>query len=802
MEPSATPDPATGGLGTQEAQRLLATVGANEVAGRPERRWQRFLAKFWGPSAWMLETIAVVSLLLGKHGDAGLVALLLVLNAVLAYAQERRASAALEALKQRLQLEARVLRDGRWQKLPARELVPGDVIRCRAGDLVPADARIASGSLTADESVLTGESRELAKQAGDMAYSGTLVRHGEATAEVTATGTRSRFGRTAQLVRDAQPQMHVEALIARIVRWLALIVGTLVAAVFVLAWLQGQPVMETARLSLVLLMSAVPVALPVMLTVTMAAGALELSRQGVLVTHLSAAEDAAVMDTLLVDKTGTLTRNQLELAGLVALPGFTEDEVLRTAALASDEADQDPIDLAVLHAAAARGLPWPGPGSRISFSPFDPANRRTEALVRLDGRPVRAMKGAVRTLAQACGLAGDALQALLARVDQAGEAGQRALAVARSEGDGPPVLLGLLLLQDPPRPDAGQLVRRLRDLGIDIKMLTGDALPVARSVARQIGLGEIARYAQVAPAGEGHGTPDAAALAALDGFAEVYPEDKFAVARQLQSADHVVGMTGDGVNDAPALRQAEVGIAVAGATDTAKAAASVVLTQPGLTNIVPLVEHGRMAYQRVLTWILNKISRTIVKAGFVAVAFVATGRFVVSAFAMLLLVFMTDLMKVSLATDRVAPSPRPESWDIAPQVKIAVVLGLLMLLESLAALAAAWRPLRLDADAGRLYAFSFLVMLYFGPLSILSLRERRWFGASRPGRLLATAMASELVIGTIVSQLGIAELHPLPLAQVLLLLAYAMACSLLLNDPVKVGLMRRLHGAGGAALPD
>jgi magnesium-transporting ATPase (P-type) len=318
-------------------------------------------------------------------------------------------------------------------------------------------------------------------------------------------------------------------------------------------------------------------------------------------------------------------------------------------------------------------------------------------------------------------------------------------------------------------------------------MLTGDALAVARSVARQIGLGEIGRRPEAIAASD--------PLQGLGGFAEVFPEDKFAITRALQATGRVVGMTGDGVNDAPALRQAEVGIAVAGATDTAKAAASVVLTDPGLTNIVALVEEGRRAFERVLTWVLNKVSRTLLKAGFVAVAFLVTGRFVISAFAMLLLVFMTDFMKISLATDRVTPSPRPASWNIAPYVRVAALVGTLMLGEALLALAVGWHALGLAADPGRLYTFSFLVLLDFGALSLVSLRERRWFGASRPSRMLALAIGAELALGTAAAEAGVSELHALAAPAVLLLLAYAAGCCLLVNDAVKVWLLRRLGPA-------
>jgi magnesium-transporting ATPase (P-type) len=591
----------------------------------------------------------------------------------------------------------------------------------------------------------------------------------------------------------ARPKLHFEEVVAQVVRWLFLVVGALLAAVFALAFARGAPLAELAPLLLVLLMSAVPVALPVMFTVSMAVGAAELARRGVLVTRLSAAEDAASMDVLCVDKTGTITQNRLQVSAVVALGDATEAQVLAAGAAASQEADQDPIDLAFLAAARARGAR--GAGERIGFTPFDPATRRTEALVELEGRRVRLMKGALGALARACGLEGAALEPLEAHARAAAARGERTLAVARGPQDGAPALIGLVSLADPPRPDAAQLIGALRALGVQVKMLTGDAPPVAREIARRVGLGEIRRAADLKAAGAA-GAP--ALLAAADGLAEVYPEDKYLVVRALQGAGRIAGMTGDGVNDAPALRQAEVGIAVASATDVARGAASVVLTEPGLANIVALVEQGRVIYQRVLTWIINKISRTVLKAGFVAAAYVLTGKFAVSAFAMLLLVFMTDFAKVALATDRVRGSRAPESWAIGGFVAVSALLGALMVAELLLLLELCWTPFGLGARDAALHSFSFLALLYFAVFSILSARERRAFFASAPGRGLAAALVLEAALGTALVAFGLPGLEPLPWSQVGAIFGYALLACLGVNDLVKAALLRRLARAPGA----
>jgi H+-transporting ATPase len=400
------------------------------------------------------------------------------------------------------------------------------------------------------------------------------------------------------------------------------------------------------------------------------------------------------------------------------------------------------------------------------------------------------MKGAVRTVAEACGLQPQAIEALEARVNESAAKGYRTLAVARGPETATPALLGLVSLYDPPRPDAKQLIAELEDLGVPVKMLTGDALPVAREIGRGVGLPNIRRVADLKAASAQAGNKAVDLLAGADGFAEVYPEDKYIVVQHLQASGHVTGMTGDGVNDAPALRQAEVGIAVSTATDVAKGAASVVLTEPGLTNIVALVEQGRTIYQRILTWIINKISRTILKAAFVAIAFVVTGKFVVSAFAMLLLVFMTDFAKISLATDNVRPSKKPETWNIGGFIAVSVVLGIAMVSETLLILWVGWSHFDLGTDDNALYTFSFLLLLYFAVFSVVSARERSWFWATLPSKTFLVAIAVDALTGTALTFVGLPGLKPLPWWQTLAVFVYAMVACLGLNDAVKVAMIK------------
>jgi H+-transporting ATPase len=781
------------GLTRAEVDARRKEHGYNEVAEQRGHPLRRFLGKFWGVSAWMLEAIMVLSAVLRKYSDLAVVSALLVVNAAVSFAQERRAAGVVEALRRRLRVSARVRRESNWQLIPARDLVPGDIVRVRPGDIIPADVKLLTGMISVDQSALTGESKDAEKAPGNMLSSGSVVRRGEGDGVVLLTGAKTWFGRTTDLVQTARPKFHIDAVMAKVVRWLFLVVGLLLVMVAVMSLVRGTPLLEMIPLMLILLMSAIPLSLPVMFTVSMAVGSKELAKRGVLVTRLSAAEDAATMDVLCVDKTGTITMNQLAVTGVIPMPHATEADVLFAGALASQEADQDPIDRAFLAAAKERRIFDGRPAvTRVSFVPFEAAKRRTEAVAEQNGQRLRVMKGAVETVAQACGLQPAEIKSLEARVSESALKGYRTLAVARGPETGAPGLIGLVTLYDPPRPDAKQLIAALHSLGVPVKMLTGDALAVASEMARGVGLSNIRRMADLKAAGAQPGNEAVDLLAGADGLAEIYPEDKYIVVKHLQAAGHVTGMTGDGVNDAPALRQAEVGIAVSTATDVAKGAASVVLTEPGLTNIVALVEQGRTIYQRILTYIINKISRTILKTAFVAIAFLATGKFVMSAFAMLLLVFITDFAKISLATDRVRPSRNPETWNIGPLITVSVVMGALMVAEALLVLWSGWSRGGLAANDNALYTFSLLTLLYFAAFSIVSARERRWFWRTMPSKAVAAAVVAESLVGTLLTRVGLPGLLPLPWPQTLAIFACAMVSCLVINDAVKVVMIKWL----------
>lgn len=784
------------GLSSMEANRRMQRFGPNEVQAKKNHPFIRFLKKFTTPSSWMLELIIVVSIFLHKYADLIVVSVLLVVNALISFYQEQRATNVVQTLRSRLHINVRLLRDGHWRVVPSRELVPGDIVRIRPGDFVPADLLLCEGEIEVDQSAMTGESIDVNRVIGDALLSGSVVHRGEAIGIVQATGIHTRLGKTTELVQEAKPRLHIEKIITKVVFWLFLIVISLMAIVIGFAFARETPMVDIVPIMLVLLMSAIPVSLPVMFTICLSVGASDLSKKGILITRLSAVEDAATMDQLCVDKTGTITMNQLKVVSVFPLPGWTTEDVLSYGALASQEANQDPIDLAFIEAARANaGSNQYSNDKLLSFSPFDAKNRRTEAKINRNGQELSALKGAVQSILKICQPATSLLTLIESKLSESAAKGYRVLAVAQGRQGLTPELIGLVSLYDPPRPEAAALITELQRLGIGVKMLTGDAIAVANELSRQIGLQRIESFSALKKL-QGNLGQNLALNAG--GYAEVYPEDKYAVVKALQQAGHVTGMTGDGVNDAPALRQAEVGIGTYNATDVARGAASVILTEPGLVNIVSLIGQGRMIYQRLLTWILNKISRTILKAPFVALTYVATGKFVISAFAMLLLVLVTDSTKIALATDNVHPSIKPETWKINGYVLIAALLGVAMLVESLLLLWFGWFHLGLAQNDEYLNTFCFLLMLYTAAFSILSIRERGPFWNTRPGKILIWSFFSEISAGTLLAFFGLPGLASLPWPQTVLIFVYAMVMCLLVNDSLKVQLMRRWYPAASA----
>ena len=670
----------------------------------------------------MLEATIVLEILVDKLDEAIIIGVLLLFNSVLSFVQENQANRALALLRRRLSVQARVLRDGRWQLIPAEQLVPGDVIHLRVGDLAPADVRLFDGVVEADESELTGESLPIEKSAGATVYAGSRIKRGEASGEVTATGQHTYFGKTAELVKTAKTASHLQEIIFAIVKYLVILDAVLVGALLVYAGFAHLPWSEVLPFAFILLVASVPVALPGMFTVATALGALDMSHHAVLVTRLSAIEEAAAMDVLCTDKTGTITQNRLAVAQIYPFGDRSSEEVLRMAALASDAATQDPIDLAVFAAAQEKKVLNDVP-RRIQFTPFDPATKRSEAIYEQPAGKLRVIKGAPDTLISLVrnrGSIADEVERLAGR-------GARVLAVAAGT-ENTLELVGLLGLEDPIREDSKALVKDLKSLGVRVIMVTGDGPATARAVSLQVGIGDRVGSAESLRNGA------RAAAEQFDVFAGVFPEDKFRLVQALQRQGHVVGMTGDGVNDAPALKQAEAGIAVSTATDVAKAAASIVLTESGLMGVLRAVETGRRIYQRMLTYTLNKIIKTIEIGVFLSVGVILTGTFVITPLLVVLLLFTNDFVTMSIATDRVSFSPQPDRWDIRTLMLTAGTLAGLVLILSFTVFFVGRDILHLPLR--QLQTLVFLMLVFTGQGNVYLVRERNRLWHSLPSRWL------------------------------------------------------------------
>ena len=815
------------GLTSEEAARRRAEVGPNEVAERRRNPVLAFLRRYWGPMPWLLELAAVLALVLGHVTEALVIVVLLTVNAVVGQVQSSSARRAVELLRRDLTVPVTCLRDGAWHPVPARELVPGDVTSLELGQIAPADARVLSGDAEADLSAVTGESLPRAVGPDDELPAGAVITRGSLRAVVTATGERAATGRTAALVRDARPRSRQQELLFSIVRYM-MYVGV-AASVVVGAWAlaYGRGPLDVASLVVTFLMGAVPVALPAVLAIVQAASALALSHRGVLVTRLDSVEDAAAIDVFCLDKTGTITENQLEVTAVIPLGGHGEKDVLAAAALACEPTGAVPIDAAILRragaatdgGAAARGSATDGgagapdagteaatgaatsaatgaPGTddgawagarQASYRPFDPSLKRTEAVAVLaDGRRVLLAKGAPRTLAELC----DADAAAVAeRAAELSARGLRCVAVASGPDERHLALLGLLGLSDPPRADAAELISRVRALGIRPVMLTGDDVAIAREVAAEVGIG-----AQVLRASELRSLPESDQLALVegaDGFAEVLPEDKHLIVRLLQQAGHSVGMTGDGVNDAPALAQAELGCAAPGATDVARAAASAVLTAAGLSGIVDALTESRRSYQRMLTWVINKVTKVVEVVALFSAGYVLTGDVLVSLLGMSLLVFANDFATMSIATDNVRATDSPNGWRLRSIVAAAGVLGALFAAEDLLVAALGSGPLGLAPEAVQTLVMYALVVN--SQVRILTVRERGHAWASRPSAGML-AVAAVVTAGFTALVLAGWAVPAVPAGAVCATLAVCAVGGLAL-DVAKVALFRRFHVA-------
>lgn len=762
------------GLNTEEAQARLQKYGLNALREEKRHPFLLFLQKFWAPVPWMLEIIILLEIVLGKFTVAWVIGALLFFNAALSFFQEGKARNALQLLRTKLDVQARVLRDGVWTLLSAQHIVPDDMICVRMGDIVPADARLKFGHVSIDQSAITGESLPIEPPVEEMIYAGSIVKHGEAYAQVMSTGKNTYFGKTAEIMRTTKTPSHLQKTIFTIVKYLVVFDIFLIAAVFAFSIYQGIAFTDIIPFALLLLVASVPVALPATYALSTALGAIELAKAGVLVTRLSAIEEAAAMDVLCVDKTGTLTKNILTVSNVRSFAPYTEDDLLVLASLACEEATQDSLDLAVLTAVKGRQSQY-ADAEKVQFIPFDPNRKCAESIIRYKDQDFHVLKGAPLVLVTELPTPPD----LATEIERLSADGSRVMAITFGIKNNFQ-LVGLIALRDPPRETSKKALQEIYDLGIKAMMMTGDGVATARSIASQVGMGakaitreEIQRLSQKK-------------LEMCDVISGVFPEDKFHIVQLLQNKGHICGMTGDGVNDAPALKKAEVGIAMSNATDVAKAAASLVLTNPGLVDVVEAVKSSRRIYQRMLTYTLNKIIKTLEISVLLGIGLIITNNFIISQLLIVLLLFTNDFVTMSISTDRVSFSQRPDKWDIKKLMLIGGIFAFFILGMSFFILFLGSQVFHLSI--AELHTWIFLTLVFTGQVTVYLVRERKHFWHSMPSHLMLTCSIIDILV---VSSMAIYGLLMTPISIYLILgLLVAVAIYFVFLDFLKIRIFK------------
>jgi H+-transporting ATPase len=771
------------GLSQAEAQKRLTQYGPNEIEEEKTSPFLKFLTYFWGPIPWMIEVAVILSGALGHWPDFFIILVLLVSNAVIGFWEERQAGNAIAALKAQLAIKARVERDGNWITSSARELVPGDVIRVRLGDIVPADARLLAGDpVEVDQSALTGESLPATRKSGDAVFSGSVIRQGEIGALVYATGANTYFGKTAQLVQEAHTVSHFQRAVLKIGTYLIVLAMALVSLIIAVAIFRGDPILTTLQFALVLTVASIPVAMPTVLSVTMAVGARLLAKKGAIVSRLVAIEELAGVDVLCTDKTGTLTQNKLTLGDPFSVNSVPTEQVILDAALASRADNSDTIDLAILGGVKDnRALET---YQVVHFQPFDPVHKRTEATVKAaDGTTFKVTKGAPQVILELSANAGKVKLAVEKAINEFAARGFRSLGVARAEGEGHWQFLGVLPLFDPPRDDAKATIATARQMGVKVKMVTGDQVAIARETAEKLAMGtDILDASGLGDVNHQETATAAASIESADGFAQVFPEHKFQIVDVLQKRGHIVGMTGDGVNDAPALKKADCGIAVSGATDAARAAADIVLTTPGLSVIIDAIKESRKIFQRMNSYASYRIAETLRVLLFMTLAILIFNFYPVTAVMIVMLALLNDGAILSIAYDNVRYKDQPEAWNMRLVLGIATVLGVAGVISAFALFYLGERVFHLDR--AHIQTLMYLKLSIAGHLTIFLTRTRGPFWSIRPARVLWVAVLGTQTLATLIAVYGL-FMTPLGWGWALFVWGYALVW-FLVNDRVKL----------------
>jgi H+-transporting ATPase len=772
------------GLSTSEAATRLARYGPNEIVEKTDNPLLKFLSYFWGPIPWMIEAAVILSAAVRHWLDFGVIALLLCTNAVVGFWEEHQAGNAIAALKSQLAVNARVRRDGAWSNPKVAELVPGDVVRMRLGDVVPADARLLAGDpIEVDQSALTGESLPVTRGPGEAVFSGSIVRQGETDAIVYATGTNTYFGKTAALVEQAHTVSHFQRAVLDIGNYLIVLAGVLVVLIGGIALSRHDPLLDTFEFALVLLVAAIPVAMPTVLSVTMAVGAQLLAKRQAIVTRLSAIEELAGVDILCSDKTGTLTENALTLGEPFCLDGLPVEKLVLFAALASRAEDNDTIDLTVI--AGVKDEKALEAFEVVHFVPFDPVHKRTEATIKgTDGKQFSVVKGAPQVILEMSHLAGDVKAAVDEAVDAFATRGFRSLGVAKSDVRDDWQFLGVLPMYDPPRATAKATLASAKQMGVHVKMVTGDQVAIAKETARELGLGtQIVNADTLGETNAKATDAQAAAIEGADGFAQVFPEHKYHIVDVLQQRGHIVGMTGDGVNDAPALKKADCGIAVSGATDAARAAASIVLMTSGLTVIVDAIKESRRIVQRMNSYAIYRIAETLRVLIFMTVAILAFNFYPITAVMIVILALLNDGAILAIAYDNVIYKERPEAWNMRLVLEIASVLGVIGPIAAFGLFSIGDRAFHLGHPM--LQTLMYLMLSVAGHLTIFIARTRGPWWSIRPARILLVAVLGTQILATIVAVYGLHLMTPIGWGWAAFVWGYAILWALV-TDPLKL----------------
>ena len=787
------------GLTQAEAQKRLTQYGPNEIEEKKTNELLKFLSYFWGPIPWMIEAAVILSAVARHWPDFGIILVLLLANAVVGFWEEHQAGNAIAALKATLAIKARVKRDGKWTNPAARELVPGDVIRVRMGDIVPADARLLEGDpIEVDQSALTGESLPATRKSGEAVFSGSIVRQGEIGALVYATGANTYFGRTAELVQGAQTVSHFQRAVLKIGNYLIILAVVLVATIIAFAIFRGDPILTTLQFALVLTVAAIPVAMPTVLSVTMAVGARLLAKQKAIVTRLVAIEELAGVDVLCADKTGTLTQNKLTLGDPFSVNKIPAEQVILNAALASRADNNDTIDLAVLGGLKSdQALK----GYKVThFQPFDPVHKRTEATVTgTDRKAFKVTKGAPQVILALSANANEVKPAVDKAVNEFAARGFRSLGVARADADGQWQFLGVLPLFDPPREDAKATIATARQMGVKVKMVTGDALAIARETAKTLGMGtNILDASGFGDTKHQETAQLAESIEKADGFAQVFPEHKFHIVDVLQKRGHIVGMTGDGVNDAPALKKADCGIAVSSATDAARAAAAIVLMTPGLSVIIDGIKESRRIFQRMNSYAIYRIAETLRVLLFMTLAILVFNFYPLTAVMIVMLALLNDGAILSIAYDNVHYKDQPEAWNMPLVLGIATVLGIIGVVSAFGLFYLGERVFHLDR--AHIQTLMYLKLSVAGHLTIFLTRTRGPFWSIRPARILWGAVLGTQMLATLIAVYGV-FMTPLGWGWAGFVWVYALAW-FLVNDRVKLLAYRIFDPAKARTLSD